>query len=256
MFCCICAVGQQSGSAPAPADPLAAVSDPPAATAPLAAAPVAPAPGTIASVTPVEPIDKRILGVLPNYRTVQDTGNVEPISAKKKFWIASKDSFDWPIFLTAAGFAGYYQLLNSNPEFGQGVKGYLKRYGTSFIDQSVGNLMTEGVMPSLLHEDPRYFRRGTGGVGYRLWYASTRIFVTHTDAGTTRFNFSEWVGNSVAVAFSNVYYTKTRDVEDNVDKLALQVATDAISNVLKEFWPDVKHKFHHPKPEVASADME
>ncbi len=208
-------------------------------------------------MAPVEPMDKRILGVLPNYRTVQDTGNVEPITAKRKFWIASKDSFDYPIWLLAAGFAGYYQMLNSNPEFGQGLKGYAKRYATSFVDQSVGNLMTEGVMPCLLHEDPRYFRRGTGSVGYRLWYASTRVFVTHTDAGTVRFNYSEWVGNSVAVALSNAYYTKSRDVEDNLDKLGLQVATDSLSNVIKEFWPDVKRKmFHRPKPEVASAGME
>jgi len=113
------------------------------------------------------------------------------------------------------------------------------------------------VMPCLLHEDPRYFRRGTGSVGYRLWYASTRVFVTHTDAGAVRFNYSEWVGNSVAVALSNAYYTKSRDVEDNLDKLGLQVATDSLSNVIKEFWPDVKHKIlHRPKPEVASAGME
>lgn len=250
VFCCVCAAGQQPGAAPASADASTPAADPPA-TPGAPARPGATAAAGSATSSQDLPIDKRILGVLPNYRTVQDNGHVEPITAKRKFWIASKDSFDWPIWLTAAGFAGYYQILNSNPEFGQGLKGYAKRYATSFADQSIGNLMTEGVMPSLLHEDPRYFRRGAGRVGYRLWYASTRIFVTHTDAGTTRFNFSEWVGNSTAVAFSNVYYTKTRDVEDNVDKLGLQVATDAISNVLKEFWPDVKHKFHHPKPEVA-----
>ncbi len=201
-------------------------------------------------------MDKRILGVLPNYRTVQDNGHVEPIPPKKKLWIASKDSFDYPIWFLAAAFAGYYQELNSNPEFGQGVKGYLKRYATAFIDQSVGNMMTEGVMPCLLHEDPRYYRRGTGSVGYRLWYASTRVFVTHTDAGTVRFNYSEWAGNSVAVAFSNLYYSQTRDVNDNLEKLGLQVATDSFSNVLKEFWPDVKRRIHKQKPEAAMAGLE
>lgn len=198
-------------------------------------------------------MDKRILGILPNYRTVQDNGNVQPISAGHKLLIASKDSFDYPIWVIAAVFAGYYQYDNSNPEYGQGLKGYLKRYGASFADQSIGNMMTEGVMPCIMHEDPRYYRKGTGSFLWRLGYASTRIFVTHTDAGTTRFNFSEFVGNSIAVGFSNVYYSDTRDVNDNLQKLGLQLATDSFSNVLKEFWPDAKRKFfsrHKPDPGV------
>jgi hypothetical protein len=242
-----CAFGQQPTPDAAPAaNPTPAADSAPAAVqspAPDAAKPIV-APGTPAAET-VEPIDKRILGVLPNYRTVQDTGHVEPITAKRKLWIASKDSFDYPIWFLAAVFAGYYQLLNSNPEFGQGLKGYFHRYGTAFVDQSFGNMMTEGFMPCLLHEDPRYFRSGVGPKWHRAWYAATRVFVTHTDAGTTRFNYSEWLGNSIAVAFSNAYYPATRDVGDNVEKLILQVGTDSASNVLKEFWPDVKRKLHH-----------
>jgi hypothetical protein len=202
-------------------------------------------------------MDKRILGVLPNYRTVQDTGHVQPITPKQKLLIATKDSFDWPIWITAAGFAGLYQLENENPEFGQGVKGFFKRYGASFADQSMGNMLTEGVLPSILHEDPRYFRRGWGGPWHRTGYALTRILVTRTDAGTNRFNFSEVAGNSIAVAISNLYYTQDRQVVDNVQKLGLQLGTDAISNVMKEFWPDVKHKFFsRQKPEVSMAGTE
>jgi hypothetical protein len=204
---------------------------------------------TSASGTPgkgsVEPVDKRILGVLPNYRTVEDTGHVEPIPAKKKLWIASKDSFDYPIWFTAAAFAGLYQLEDSNAGFGQGLKGYFHRYATSFVDQSMGNMLTEGVFPCLLHEDPRYFRRGVGRKWHRAGYALTRVFVTRTDAGTNRFNYSEWLGNSIAVAVSNTYYPATRNAGENVEKLALQVSTDSFSNLLKEFWPDVKRKLHH-----------
>ena len=241
-----CASGQQPapGEAPTANTAPSAVQPPP----PDAVAKSAPAPGTPAANTvepPVEPIDKRILGVLPNYRTVQDTGHVEPISAKKKLWIASKDSFDYPIWLLAAGFAGLYQLEDSDPEFRQGLKGYLKRYAASFVDQSLGNMLTEGVFPCLLHEDPRYFRSGVGPKWHRTGYALTRVFVTHTDAGTTRFNFSEWIGNSVAVAVSNTYYPTSRDTRDNVEKLGTQVGTDAFSNLIKEFWPDVKRKLHH-----------
>jgi len=195
--------------------------------------------------------DKRILGVLPNYRTVQDTGEVEPIPSRRKMWIASKDTFDYPIWVLAAGFAGLYQIENENPSFGQGVKGYFRRYGTSLADQMMGNMLTEGVFPVLFHEDPRYFRRGTGSKKARTWYAATRIFVTRTDSGAHRVNFSELLGNSIAVGVSNAYYPDDRDLSDNLHKLGLQLGTDAFSNVLKEFWPDIKHRFFekHREPQ-------
>ena len=188
------------------------------------------------------PPDKRAYGILPNYRTVNGTDGVEPLSVKRKFWIAAKDSFDYPIYFISAGFAGISQIENSNPSFGQGLKGYAMRYAAGYGDQMIGNMMTEGVFPSLLHEDMRYFRRGTGGKLSRTYYALTRILVTRTDAGGTRFNFSEVVGNSVATAISNTYNPDTRNTEENLEKLGLQLGTDAISNVLKEFWPDVKRK--------------
>ena len=154
----------------------------------------------------------------------------------------------------AAGFAGMYQFENEEPSFGQGVKGYFKRYGTSSVDQSMGNMLTEGVFPSLLHEDPRYFRQGVGGKWHRTGYALTRILVTRADNGTKRFNYSEFLGNSIAVAVSNAYYPDDRTVGDNLQKLGLQLGTDAISNVMKEFWPDVKHRFFRPHPDSVTSD--
>ena len=215
------------------------------------AAPATVAPG--AGSAPVE--DKRIFGVLPNNRTAEASTPFEPITAGHKLTIAAKDSFDWPVYLTAAGFAGLYQIENQNPSFGQGVKGYARRLGTSYADQTIGNMMTEGIMPSVLHEDPRYFRLGEGkGSGwYRTWYALSRIMVTKTDSGKTRFNFSEWVGNAGAVALSNAWYPDTRTATDNLEKLAIQCATDAFSNVLKEFWPDVKRRLHKKHESEASA---
>ena len=188
--------------------------------------------------------DKRAYGILPNYRTVNGTDGVEPLTVRRKFWIAAKDSFDYPIYFISAGFAGISQIENSNPSFGQGVKGYAMRYAAGYGDQMIGNMMTEGVFPSLLHEDMRYFRRGTGGKLGRTYYALTRILVTRTDAGGTRFNFSEVAGNTVATVISNAYNPDTRDASENLEKLGLQLGTDALSNVLKEFWPDVKHWLH------------
>jgi hypothetical protein len=192
-----------------------------------------------------EQIDKRIFGVLPNYRTADGSAPFEPITVKRKFIIASKDSFDYPVYLTSAAFAGLYQLENQNPSFGQGVKGYAKRLASSYADQAVGNLMTEAIFPSLLREDPRYFRIGSSGgsTWHRMGYAVTRVFVVRTDKGKWDFNYSEWLGNGATVAISNLYYpADTRDVADNVQKLGIQVGTDAFSQILKEFWPDIKRK--------------
>ena len=194
---------------------------------------------------PAASIDKRIFGVLPNYRTADGSVPFVPLTTKQKFYIAGKDTFDYPVYFLSAAFAGLYQLDDENPSFGQGVKGYAKRLVTSYGDQAIGNLMTEAVFPALLHEDPRYFLLGAahGSNWHRTGYALTRVFVVHTDKGKLDFNYSEWLGNGAAVAISNLYYPgDTRNWNDNIQKLGVQVATDAFAQVLKEFWPDVKRK--------------
>lgn len=195
--------------------------------------------------------DKRVFGVLPNYRTAEETGTYVPISAKQKMTIATKDTIDYPLFLLGGAFAGLAQLTNEHPTFGQGVKGFAHRYATAYADQAVGNYMTEGILPVLFHEDPRYFRRTSarGGVWSRTYYAATRILVTKTDSGRSTFNFSEVVGNSISAAVGNAYYPGETHLSDNLGRLGTYLATDAISQVLKEFWPDIKRKYlsHHHK---------
>src|SRR5215475_13794292 len=134
--------------------------------------------------------DRRVFGVIPNNRTTEASLPFTPISVKLKMTIAYRDSFDWPTYPTAAAFALLYQLENQSPSFGQGVQGYAKRFATACGDQLVGNMMTEGIMPALTHEDPRYFRLATGTTWHRLGYALSRILVTRTDSGRTIFNFS------------------------------------------------------------------
>ena len=122
----------------------------------------APAVAAFAPPASVAAEDKRIFGVLPNYRTTEASNPFVPLTARQKFTIAVKDSFDWPVYLTSAAFATLYQLEDQNHSFGQGMSGYAKRFACAYGDQMVGNMMTEGIMPSLLHEDPRYFRLGEG----------------------------------------------------------------------------------------------
>jgi hypothetical protein len=194
---------------------------------------------------PEPPGGKRVFGVLPNYRTADASLEGTVLPARQKFYIASKDSFDYPLVGLSAALAGLGQLTDQQPSFGQGLKGYGHRLVTNYADQAMGNMFTEGLFPAMLHEDPRYFRRGQGGFWYRAGYAVSRVMVTHTDSGGTRFNFSEWLGNGSAVAISNAYYPDNRNVLDNSTKLLEQVGTDAVSQVLKEFWPDIKCKMFH-----------
>jgi hypothetical protein len=184
-----------------------------------------------------------ILGIIPNHRTSPSLQNYKPVTSGEKFKIASQDSLDRGTFVLAAAFGGLGQLTDSNKSFGQGAAGFARYFGTSYGDLLIGNYMTEAVYPSILHQDPRYFRRGTGSGGSRFFYAISQIFWTHRDSGGTQFNYSEWLGNSTAVAISNAYYKDQRDAASAVSKLAMQIGVDAVGNVLKEFWPDLQRKF-------------
>jgi hypothetical protein len=199
------------------------------------------APGTPADATsPLIQEDKRILGVLPNYRTAEMPLVYTPIPASYKMKIAVKDSFDYPLLGVAAIYSSFYQLFDTHPQFGQGVKGYAKRLGTSYTDQVVGNMLAEGVLPSLFHEDPRYFRMNEGKPSKRLLYAISRIVITRTDSGAKSFNFAEVLGNGIAAGVGLSYYSDSRSPGSYFQNWGTQLGTDALSQVLKEFWPDVK----------------
>ena len=185
---------------------------------------------------------KRLFWIVPNYRTSPALAGAEPLTVREKFKIASEDAFDRGTFVLSALFAGEAQLNNSNRPFGQGAAAYGKYFGASYGDFAIGDYMTEGIMPSLFHQDPRYFRRGTGGGWRRFGYAAGQVFLTHGDSGQTQFNYSEVIGNSAAVAISNAYYTGNRTAGDAVSKLGTQIGVDMAANVLKEFWPDLRRR--------------
>ena len=166
----------------------------------------------------------------------------KPLTPEEKFKIATEDSFDRGTAALAVLFAGEAQLTNATPAFGQGVKGYARYLGTSYADFVIGDMMTEAIYPVLLHQDPRYFRRGTGSAWSRLAGAAGQIFWTHTDSDHTQFNFSEIIGNSTAVAISTAYYPDNRTATNAVSKLGVQLGVDMAANILKEFWPDINRK--------------
>jgi hypothetical protein len=190
----------------------------------------------------------RILGVMPNYRAVSADTILPPLSVQGKFVLATRDSLDYSSGLFAGLLSGYKYATRAYPEFGSEWRGYSRYLWRGFADQAIGNYFTEAIVPSVLREDPRYYTLGHGGFRHRTWYAATRLLVTKTDAGGTRFNFSEILGNGMAAGVSNLYYpSQERTLGKTAENWGTQVGADGIANVIKEFWPDVRRRLFKPK---------
>jgi hypothetical protein len=197
----------------------------------------------------------RIFGVLPNYTTVNGTAQLRPITWKEKFKITAQGAFDPYEFGIVAILAAKSQAEDNDAAWGQGMKGYGKRYAAGFADQAIGNFMTGAIYPSLLHQDPRYFRMGQGGIWHRTAYAVTRVIITRGDSGAKQFDFSEFLGDASAAGIADVYHTRQdRTFSNTAGTFSTQIAVDALGNVLKEFWPDVHEKLRRKHPSPAQAN--
>ena len=191
----------------------------------------------------------RIFGVIPNHNTVEGATEITPISPKEKFKLAFANLGDPYTYGIVGILAGESQASNDESSWGQGMKGFGKRYAAALGDQTIGPLMSTGVFPTLFHEDPRYFQLGKGGFKHRFAYSMERLIVARSDSGHAQFNYSEFVGNAAAAGLSNIYYpAQDRNVAGNVSRYATQIAVDALGNFLKEFWPDMKRKITGRKP--------
>jgi hypothetical protein len=200
--------------------------------------------------TPGMEAGKRIFGVLPNYKTVDKmTGAYEPLSTRAKFMIATKDSFDWPMFFVAGAMTGLNQMTEQNEEWGQGVEGFAKRYAASLADQTISNYLTEAILPSMLHHDPRYFRLGQGSAMHRITHALSWVIISKTDNNRNTLNVSELLGSGGSATIGMLYYpAQERTGEAVMDRFVTQIGFDAASSVLKEYWPDIQHllfRKHH-----------
>lgn len=186
-----------------------------------------------------------ILWVIPNYREDENGGKFAPLTPKQKLKLAFDDSFDPTAFLVAGVFAAD-SMAQKQYAFGQGAQGFAKYYGGAFADQAIGNMMSEALFPMALHQDPRYFQKGTGGFWKRTGYALSREVITRGDDGQNHFNTSELAGNAVAAGISNLYYPAAdRSLGNTANKWSQQIALDAAFDIMKEFWPDVRHKLFH-----------
>ena len=184
-----------------------------------------------------------ILWIIPNYRADESAAAFKPLARREKFKLALDDSFDPTAFLVAGIFAGS-SMAQRQYHFEQGATGFAKYYGGAFADQAIGNMMTEALLPIALHQDPRYFTKSHGGFFKRTGYAISREVITRNDEGHNTFNTSELLGNAIAAGISNAYYPAAdRSAGNTFNKWGQQIGLDTAFNVMKEFWPDIRHKF-------------
>jgi len=191
----------------------------------------------------------RLFFTLPNFLTLENAPHVPPLTAREKFKVTLQSSFDPGDMLWYASTAGLNQAQNSESGYGQGSKGYAKRFGANFADGTTENLMTEAIFPSLLHQDPRYFQLGKGGLWRRTRYAISRIFLTRSDAGGTQFNYSEIMGSATAAGISTFSYHPHADrhFSNALNLWGSELGFDAFTYLAREFWPDIRRKLRKSK---------
>jgi hypothetical protein len=192
------------------------------------------------------PQPKRILGIMPNYRAVSAGIIPPPPTPREAFIVATRNSFDYSAFV----FVGITSLLaegtNAHTQLGKGVGGYWAYYWRGYLDKTDGNYWVDWIMPTVFHQDERYYAKGEGNVFKRGVYAATRVLITPDYHGKNSFNASEVLGRGVSQAISLAYYpSKTQTPSGFAQKYAYAIGRDALTNVFREVWPDInEHLFH------------
>jgi len=180
-------------------------------------------------------VRQRLGGIVPNFYSSYDW-NAPPMRAKQKLKLSLRSIIDPVSLLTIAGTSGVQQYRNTSPEYGEGMGGYGKRYAANLADNVTGVVLSRGVYPSIFHQDPRYFYKGTGSIHSRLLYAISAAVIARGDDGRWKPNYSHVLGNFSAAGISNLYYPAS----DRGASLVLfnglaSTASNAFSNVLREF---------------------
>jgi hypothetical protein len=206
---------------------------------------------------------QRLLGVMPQFQVVMG-GKAAPLSGGEKWRLALHSAID-PFYIAWAFVigGGYGELVDSHTGYGWGPAGYFKRVGSTYADNVNGALIGNALLPQLLHQDPRYFRKGTGSIKGRFLYAALSTFVCHGDNGKREVNVSNVLGNYISGAISNAYYpANERGVALTLENGTSVTLFGALGGQLLEFGPDISRLMqrgrHHPAatgPAPATASM-
>ena len=229
------------------------------ALAPLPAPPSAPEPMAGVELVPAaqprsytecrlvyrEPLAQPKAG-LPDAPSVE---TYRPLSTHCKFELFLHQTFARSTFAAAAFDATWDQMFGQWPEYGGGMRGWGQRLGASYADMESRRFIQGYVLSAALHQDPRYFYSGNRKLIPRAWYAATRVFVTKGDNGKGEFNTSEVLGALFSSSLQNAYYPERyRSFGDTMARFVGAFGSDATSNLLREFTPDIKRLLHKHAP--------
>ena len=183
---------------------------------------------------------KRILGIIPNFQTKDDTPqNQPPLTVKEKYALAWHQTVDFSAHLGNLFQAMLQQASDGQPHYGQGWGPYAERFGAAEGDQVTSAFFIFGFLPHILHEDPRYFRKAHGSAWSRIRYSATRTVITRTDSGHSTFNTPQVAGQLFQQGISTIYYPpQDRSATSVFQNWGTSLAYNTAYNVLKEFYPD------------------
>jgi hypothetical protein len=189
---------------------------------------------------------KRVLGIVPNFSSVSADLKLPPQTAKQKFTLAAKNSFDYSSFIIVGLQAGISMSGNSYPQFHEGAAGYARYYWHTLADTADENFFVSGIGPVVFHQDNRFYTLGHGSFGKRSWYAVSRVLVTRKDNGNETFNFSEIIGSGAAAGVGSLYYPSEYRTWTKVGQRWLTSdLIDCFNFWWKEWWPTAnKYVFH------------
>jgi hypothetical protein len=179
---------------------------------------------------------QRVIGIVPNFYVVYDR-NAPALSTAQKFHLASRALID-PFNLTITGVvAGYNQSQNELKGYGQGTKGYALRYGALYGNGFTDTILGGAVFPSLFHQDPRYFYKGTGSTRSRFLYAIANAVICKGDNGHWQMNYSSLLGDAASAGITNLYYPAgdRNSGSEFIEMIAVDKAVYAVQNVFQEF---------------------
>ncbi len=192
---------------------------------------------------------KRILGMMPNYRAVSAGTIPPPPTLKQSFKIATQNSFDYSSFVFVGITSAIAYGQGSHKQLGDSASAFWGYYWRGFVDKTDGNYLVIFALPTLFHQDPRYYARGTGSIGKRALYAATRVLITPDYHGHNSFNASELVGRAMAQGISTTYYPSSdRTLGALATRWGYAIMRDACTNTFREFWPDIATHVLHRHP--------
>jgi len=180
-----------------------------------------------------------------------ETSYYTPLSSRQKFHIFVQQTYSFYTFANTAFDAGWAQMTDDWPAYGQGMEGYGKRYGALLANHEAGSFFENFLFPTLLRQDPRYFRMGNGhSLFARVPYAASRVLVTQSDSGRHTFNSSLLLGLLFVDSLTNAYYPRPqRGLGETMSRFGGGVLSSAETNLLREFMPDMMRIFHRHEPE-------